>query len=195
MADKNEGRGENESDAKKANKTPKKKWKWSDDMINDLIDALKNYKSVSEYNSIDFNADKVKLYEEVRKLMAVSHRESFGLAMATAPAKPTKDMSKSEYDHYKKNYDREMDEIKIGYKRVKEKIKSIRQDYSKAVTTGRRSGSGKVVLEFYDDLSMLWGGSPATEPLPFGLDSQSINNNKENNGIVVLYCITGTGFM
>jgi CO dehydrogenase/acetyl-CoA synthase delta subunit len=110
---------QNESDPKKGSKAQKKKWKWSDDMIKDLIDALKNYKSVSEYNSIHFSADKVKLYEEVRKLMSVSHGDSFGLIMATPPAKPTKDMSKSEYDHYKKNYDRELDEIKVGYKRVK----------------------------------------------------------------------------
>jgi hypothetical protein len=54
--------------------------------------------------------------------------------------------------------------------------------------TGRKSGNGKIVLEFYDDLSMLWGGSPSTEPLPFGLDSESINNNKEKRYILT-YCL------
>ena len=119
--------------------------------------------------------------------MAVSHRDSFGLTMATAPATPiTADMPENEYDYYKKNYDRQMNEIKIGYKRVKEKIKSIRQAYSKAVTTGRKSGSRNVVLEYFDDLATLWGGLPSTQPLPFWVDSQSINNDEENEGTELL---------
>ena len=80
--------------------------------------------------------------------MAVSHPESFGPVKASTPAKAIKEMSKKEYDSYNQKYNREMNEIKIGYKRVKEKIKTIRQDYSKAVTSGRRNGSGRVVLEF-----------------------------------------------
>ena len=44
------------------------------------------------------------------------------------------------------------DLIKIGYKRVMEKTKELRQKFSKAVTNGTRSGSGKLVMEFYDDL-------------------------------------------
>ncbi|CAB3996480.1 Hypothetical predicted protein, partial [Paramuricea clavata] len=52
-----------------------------------------------------------------------------------------------------------------------------------AVTSGRRSGSGKVVfIEFYDDLTKLWGGSPSTEPLTFGVDLQNINNNDKTSG-------------
>ena len=38
--------------------------------------------------------------------------------------------------------------IKKGYQRVQEKLKEIRQNFSVAVTTGRRSGSGKIVLDF-----------------------------------------------
>ena len=83
--------------------------------------------------------------------MAVSHPGSFGPVKASTPAKPIKEMSKKEYDSYNQKYNREMNEIKISYKRVKEKIKTIRQDYSKAVTSGRRSGSGRVVLEFYNE--------------------------------------------
>ena len=36
--------------------------------------------------------------------------------------------------------------------RVMEKIKEIRQKFSKAVTSGSRSGSGKLVFEHYDQL-------------------------------------------
>lgn len=177
-----------------AKKNEKKKWKWEEEMIQSLVDALKDYKSICEFNSLDFSADKVKLYEDVRKTMAVSYPESFGPVKVSTPAKPVKEMSKKEYDAYNQKYNSEMNEIKMGYKRVKEKIKSIRQDYSKAVTSGRRSGSGKVVLEFYEDLTTLWGGSPSTQPLSFGVDSLGINDvageqdlgDKDVNGITVL---------
>ena len=51
---------------------------------------------------------------------------------------------------------------KVGYDRIKQKVKDIRQDYCKAITEGRRSGSGHLVCENWDTLKTLWGGSPAT---------------------------------
>ena len=36
--------------------------------------------------------------------------------------------------------------------RIIGKVKDIRQNFSKAVTTGTRSGSGKIVYEFFDKL-------------------------------------------
>ena len=51
------------------------------------------------------------------------------------------------------------------------KIKKIRQSSSHAVTNGRRSGSGKIVLEHYDTLTNLFSGSASVEPLTFGLVS------------------------
>ena len=40
--------------------------------------------------------------------------------------------------------------IKQGHKRIMEKIKKTRQSFSNFITNGRRSGSGKVLLEHYD---------------------------------------------
>ena len=37
------------------------------------------------------------------------------------------------------------------------------------MTLGTRSGSGKLVLEFYDLMVQIWGGAPATEPVSFGV--------------------------
>ena len=39
-------------------------------MVDDLIDAFQNYKAVCKYQGLDFNADKVKQYEEMRKNLA-----------------------------------------------------------------------------------------------------------------------------
>ena len=43
------------------------KFKWSDKLVNDLLNALSNFKSTMESKSKDFNADKPRQYEEVRK--------------------------------------------------------------------------------------------------------------------------------
>ena len=67
------------------------------------------------------------------------------------------------------------DLIKREYRRIQEKIKEIQQNVSREVIRGRCSGSGKVVLEFYDDLVKLWGCSPATESLTCCISSEDIN--------------------
>ena len=47
-----------------------KNWSWSPTMVESIIDSLKEYKSLCEFNATDFNADKVKLYGKVRQMMA-----------------------------------------------------------------------------------------------------------------------------
>ena len=54
-------------------------------MIEVLINAIKEYKNLCEFNAIDFNADKVKLYEELRKRMAKNFKEGFGAEQALQP--------------------------------------------------------------------------------------------------------------
>eukprot|EP00112_Aurelia_sp_Birch-Aquarium-sp1_P021635 Seg5878.1 transcript_id=Seg5878.1/GoldUCD/mRNA.D3Y31 product="hypothetical protein" protein_id=Seg5878.1/GoldUCD/D3Y31 len=61
-----------------------------------------------------------------------------------------------------------------------EKIKELQQKFSHAVTAGSRSGPGKLVLEFYDDVVNIWGGSASTEPLQYGRESSSILSTDEN---------------
>ena len=59
--------------------------------------------------------------------------------------------------------------MRRGRNRIIEKVKEIRQNFSKAVTIGTRSGSGKIVYEFVDKLVTIWGGSVNTKPLQFGV--------------------------
>ena len=66
--------------------------------------------------------------------------------------------------------------IKRGYTRVQEKVKEIRQKFSEAIISGRRSGSSKIVIEFYDQLVHIWGGAPASEPMPSGICTQDVNS-------------------
>ena len=48
--------------------------------------------------------------------------------------------------------------------------------------SGSRSGSGKIVFEYYDNLVLIWGGSANSKPLPFGISSseKSTLNSIEN---------------
>ena len=43
------------------------KFKWPDDLVEDLLNALRNFKVVMEFHNKDFKADKLREYEEVRK--------------------------------------------------------------------------------------------------------------------------------
>ena len=52
-----------------------------------------------------------------------------------------------------------------GRNRIIEKVKDIRQSFSNAVTTGTKSGNGKIVYKFFDKLVTIWGGSANTKPL------------------------------
>ena len=111
-------------------------------MIEDLIDALQNYEAVCEYQGLDFNVDKVKQYEEIRKNLARKYKESF-FGIESLSEKPHEGFSTGEDKiEFCKKLQREREGIKKGYNKVLEKIKDIRQCFSTAVTTGSRSGSG-----------------------------------------------------
>ena len=70
------------------------------------------------------------------------------------------------------------DHLTKGTNRVKEKVKELRQNFSKAVISGTRSGSGKIVFEHYDKFTEIWGGSPNVSQLSFGLSTSLINNQQ-----------------
>ena len=56
--------------AKKTRKTHLIRFEWSSEMIEDPIDASQNHKAICEYQGLDFNANKFKPYEEIRKSLA-----------------------------------------------------------------------------------------------------------------------------
>ncbi len=51
------------------------------------------------------------------------------------------------------------------------KVKALRTKFRVALDSGRRSGGGRVVAQFYDLCSNIWGGSPAAESVPCGLET------------------------
>ena len=146
-----------------------KKFSWTSQLIDNLIKSLSNYKIRMEFMNKDFNGDKSRQYEEIRKEMARIYSsvdiKMFGPeSVMTVP----REMDPSARVEMLEMIKEEQQYIKRGYNRVMEKIKKIRQNFSSAVISGTRSGSGKVVMEHYDELVSIFGGSPSSEPLEFG---------------------------
>ena len=52
----------------------------------------------------------------------------------------------------------------------------------KVIRSGSRSGSDKVVHEFYDELIKIWCGPAPIKPLSFGIDTETLSDhdNPEN---------------
>ena len=170
MEDKFVSKHKSKANTKNKSSVPKKKkFKWNTDMVKLMLNTLFEYKFLLEYRNCDFNADKSKQYEALRVSLASEYKDVdisfFG---------PTKMLDQDEQegrDSFLERIDVQKKQIRVGYNRVMEKVKELRQGFSNAVTAGSRSGSGKLVLEFYDLMIQIWGGAPSTEPLPFGIQS------------------------
>ena len=163
-------------------KTPKVK-SWSPERVEILLKYLKEYKVTCDFNGKDFEQDLSAMYTEIRRCLAVDFCDEFGPESPTEPEKPLKEMTSEEYQDYKKRLDKEQGLIKKGYDRVKEKIRNVRQDFRAAVNKGTRSGSGRIVQENYELLSEIWGGSPATTSLSFGIDGGTIGDEDDTSGM------------
>ena len=154
-------------------------------MISQLIDCLLEYKSKMEYRSLDFDTDKQIQYQELRVEMARIYADDvslFGPVTSIALPDNFDILSKEEKNKAKSRVKESKDLITKGQRRVMEKVKEIRQNFSKAVVSGSRSGSGKIVYEFYDKLITLWGGSAGTEPLSYGVGGVDFVEKDEATG-------------
>lgn len=174
--------GESKSARKVSKKTPKV-ISWSPERVELLLKYLKEYKVTCDFNGKEFEQDLSAMYTEIRRCLAVDFCDEFGPESPTEPEKPLKDMTCEEYQGYKKRLDKKQGLTKKGYDRVKEKIRNVRQDFRAAVNKGTRSGSGRIVQENYELLSEIWGGSPATTSLSFGIDGGTIGVDDDTSGM------------
>ena len=162
--------------SKETKENKKLRFKWDSKMVGILLEALSDYKSkmvILTPNNSDFNADKTKQYEAVRAEMAERY---FDVEVTFFGPKDLDPVDEDDRESSLKIIDEQKKQIQKGYGRVMEKNKELRQGFSHAVVTGTRSGSGKLVMEYYDVMVQIWGGSPATEPLSFGVQSSEAEN-------------------
>ena len=140
-----------------------------------------------EYQNKDFDADRPVQYNEIRREMAKLYDDVFG--PVCLPYRDKNEITQEEEKPWQIYFKEENEKIRKGHVRIQEKIKDIRQNFSKAVVAGTRSGSEKIVFEHYDKLVQIWGGSASTEPLSFGVDADSFSEEQESssNKIVQLH--------
>ena len=102
--------------------TSQARFKWTDDKVINLIKCLQEFKSSMEFRNWDSNADKVKLYESVRKGLAEIYEdepETFGPASVSQnPYKGLDDVNKIDLREYQVKLKTEKEQIKRGYSRV-----------------------------------------------------------------------------
>ena len=73
--------------AKKRRKEPavstNKKWSWRDEHVEALIGYMKDYKTLCDFNGIDFEADLKEMYSAVHRSMACRFPSEFGTEKVT----------------------------------------------------------------------------------------------------------------
>ena len=162
----------------------KKIFRWTDEMQVALIECLSEYKTKCEFNNIDFDADKACQYQRLREEMAARFPcdESNGIPFGPVQTTPFLNDARNtdEIQSFKAKLKIEQKQISQGYSRILEKVKSVRQGFSRAIISGTRSGSGRLICDQYEMLKSIWGGSANTEPLKTGIESSELNEHVSN---------------
>ena len=167
--------------SKKTKFDKEKRFRSTTDMEEELIRCLAEQKSLDEFKGLDFEADLVQLYTNIRVMMAEQYSENkeFG---PVSEKEIEDDLTAAEIARAKIKREEEKKAIRAGYVRIKAKAKEIRQNYRKAVAEGQRSGSGGVVCDHWEELKALWGGSPATVEIRNAVISTQAGQDEEDFG-------------
>ena len=123
--------------------TGKKCFRWDISQVEHLIDCISDYKSKMMYKGLDFDADKPAMYKHIREAMAEIYEDDislFGPVNITTYDNTIDDESNAdEVMHIRALNKVENEQITKGRNRIVEKVKEIRQSFSRAVTSGTRS--------------------------------------------------------
>ncbi|XP_065068491.1 uncharacterized protein LOC135693836 isoform X2 [Rhopilema esculentum] len=143
----------------KAEKTEAKikatRWLWNDEMTKFLIVCLHDYKKRKELEGIDIQSDLVNVYEDVRQMMAALYPpENFGPVNVSSI---TQGLNKREHHKQFNIIQEERKGIKLGYGRIRDKIREMRRNFKKAITEGTKAESGRVILQNWEYLMNIWG--------------------------------------
>ena len=132
------------------------RWKWTPEMVDNLVKCWRSIKSQYKLKSLDFESDYVALYTEAREAMVVLYNEeNFG------PQKLAEMGDEADSNKYNTLITDQRKNMKIRYERGKQEARNIRQEFKIAVAQVTRSESSRVVYEIWVQLKILWGGSAA----------------------------------
>ena len=106
------------------------KFKWTDELVEDLLKCRGHYKTKMEFKGKNFIADKSCQYEEVRGLM-LKKNESYTTLLGPADIPNIRtDIDEDEMERIEEERRTGDEKIKQCYKRIMGKIKKIRRSFS-----------------------------------------------------------------
>ena len=98
-----------------------KRFSFSPEMTAELLEYLKQYKTERDFGNIDFNSDKAKQHEYVRRQMAENNPQYFGpVKLGVYEDEAADEMEKRYRETIAK---RDKAEILKGYQHVQERVK------------------------------------------------------------------------
>ena len=173
-----------ETNATAGKEKRKERWLFTDEMVEELLEVLRDTKSNMAGKGLDFEGDLVKLYADVRTMMAEKFEEpDFGPKEIMRPSVEIDEMSRDEYREFKKKVDEQGRAIKLGYDRIKAKVKKLRSGFQKCVAESTRYGCGRIIKEHWDTLVAIWGGAPGAEPLEFRINTMGIPHQSQESQV------------
>ena len=100
---------------KKRKKDKKERWKWDEQKSERVREVFKSFKRQKRDEGMEWDSDKVVLFEHARKALSEEWPEDFGKSEPATPEKPVEDMSKEEYQQHIENLKIEKELIALGY--------------------------------------------------------------------------------
>eukprot|EP00794_Sanderia_malayensis_P006485 gene6485-7227_t len=157
----------------------KSTWRWNDEMVDNLVPKIYEYKIKKDFEGKDMESDLVKMYEDVTKMMAILYRlDHFGRVESS---NIDVELSAEERIKCLNDIQAEKKAIKIGYGRVKEKIKQLCCNFKRVIVDGTRSGGGKMICQNWDHVVKIWGDCPSVTRILEANTSQVVNNKKNED--------------
>ena len=108
--------------AKKTKIDKEKRFRWTTDIVEELIECLAEQKSLYEFQGLDFEADLVQLYANIRVMMAERYSENKGFGPVSEKEREH-DLTAAEIAKAKIKREEGKKAIRAGYVRIKAKAK------------------------------------------------------------------------
>ena len=153
-------------------------------MVDALLYNMEKYKAAKSYERTDFEANVVTFYSYWWKWWHQCFLATdFGPMQVTV--KTTEGMTWKDLLEYERKIEVTEKQIKDGYNRIKSKVKQLSWGYKNAVHSGSKSGSGRIIVEYFDILKEIWGKSLAVTVLSSAIASQEHCKTKKSQKVTV----------
>ena len=138
---------------------------WTDSEIQLLLEPTNDFKAKQEYEGVDWNTIRTR-FDKIKDAFINSYPS-------------TDEQDYPQVGDINNTFTKE---------RIILKLKAVRLGFKKALDSGRFSGGGRVVACFYDICSEIWGGSPAVEKMPCGIETSAVDEEQpvdETMGVIL----------